>query len=188
MNNKEVHNKWVKICWNKGFILHTIISIYIMYEFCIQIVYIMFMMHIFCRSELMHTKCIQYVCIQNVSRILTKQNLAGIVLLILFPKCIQKFVKMWYTFCIHSVYILYIPVVCILYNFCIQNVYAVSVWEGATTTSAFYWDTISLKIVSQGWRVPPADENLFTARCKPSLHIPRGYYYYLLSLLLLLLS
>ena len=74
MNNKEVHNKWVKICWNKGFILHTIISIYIMFEFCIKIVYIMFMMYIFCRSELMHTKFIQNVCIQNVSRILAKQN------------------------------------------------------------------------------------------------------------------
>ena len=55
-------------------------------------------------------------------------------LLTLYIKCIQKLVQMWYTFCIHSVYILYTLVIYILYNFCIQNVYTVSVWpEGQNT-------------------------------------------------------
>ena len=49
------------------------------------------------------------------------QNLADIVHLILYTKCIQKLVEMWYT-----------SVVYILYNFCIQNVYTVFVWETST--------------------------------------------------------
>ena len=73
----------------------------------------MFMTYALSRSELMYTKCIQNVCIQNVSHILTNvciqnfvciQSLAGIALLILYIKCIQKFVKIWYTFCIDQVY------------------------------------------------------------------------------------
>ena len=72
---------------------------------------------------------------QNVSHISTNfcihfiQNLAAIVLLILYRKCIQKFVEMWYTFCIHFIYILHTSVVYILHYFCIQNVYTVSVWD-----------------------------------------------------------
>ena len=62
----EVHNKRFEICWNKGPILHTVICIYILYEICIQIVYIIFTRHTFWTSELMYTKCIQNVCIQSV--------------------------------------------------------------------------------------------------------------------------
>ena len=47
---------------------------------------------------------IQNVCIYTkyISHFnkLSLQNLAGIVFLILYTKCIQKFVEMWYTFCI----------------------------------------------------------------------------------------
>ena len=108
----EVHNKWVKICWNKGSILHIIICICILYGFCIQIVY-MFMIYALSRSELMYTKCIQ-----NEFRILTN----------LYTFCIQSVYKMfvykmypifWQTF----VYKMYITCqqtfVCILYTiFC----------------------------------------------------------------------
>ena len=74
---------------------------------------------------ILYTKCIHNICIQNVSHISTNfctytfciQNLAGIALLIFYTKYIQKFVEMWYTFCIHFVYILYTSVVYILYNF-----------------------------------------------------------------------
>ena len=143
-----MHNKQVKICWNKASILHAIICIHILYEFCIQIVYIMFMMYTFCRSELtytkcilnvytkciphfnklLYTKCIQNVCIQNVYHISTNnciyfvcKNLAGIVLLILYTKCIQKLVE---RFCTHQLH-----TSCTF--FCIQNVYTVSVWDNS---------------------------------------------------------
>ena len=81
-------------------------------------------MYTFCRSELLYTKCIQNVCMQNVSQISTNlytfciQKLAAIVLLILYTKCAYKSLSK----CgVHFVYI--------LYNFCVQNVYTVSVWE-----------------------------------------------------------
>ena len=72
---------------------------------------------------ILYTKCIHNICIQNVSHISTNfctytfciQNLAGIALLIFYTKYIQKFVEMWYTFCIHFVYILYTSIVYILY-------------------------------------------------------------------------
>ena len=141
----------------KGFIPHTVICTYILYEFCIHIVY-MFMMYTFCRSQLMHTECIQNVfrnstnfCMHFVWKIYTKriqnvyithfnkrlytfsiQNLADIVLLILYKKYIPKLVEMWSIFCIHAVYILHTSVVHILCNFCIQDVYAVSVCVGTS--------------------------------------------------------
>ena len=100
-----LHKKRVKICWNKGSILHTIICIYILYEFCIQIVYMIFMTYPFCRSELMFAKFIQNVCIQNVSHYtFCIQSFATIALLILYTKCIQTFVQMWYTFSIRRGY------------------------------------------------------------------------------------
>ena len=55
------------------------------------------------------------------------QNSGGIVLLILYGKCTQKFVEMRYTICIHFVYISHTSVVYILHNFCIQTVYTISV-------------------------------------------------------------
>ena len=125
-------------------------------SFCIQlwiqIVYIMFMMYTFCRSELIYKKCIQNVCIQNVSHISTnfcihfvykmytkciqnvciqnvshistnfcihfvyKQNLADIVLLILYTKYLQKLVEMQYTFC--SIHLVEMQ-----YTFCTHFVY-----------------------------------------------------------------
>ena len=75
-----------------------------------QIVYIIFMMYTFCRSELMYTKWIYTKCIPNFDKLLHTfciyliKNLAAKVLLILFTKCIQKFVKMWYAFCTHQLY------------------------------------------------------------------------------------
>ena len=72
---------WAIACATcQGLILHTIICIHILYEFCIQIVY---MIYTFCTSELMCIKCIQNGYIQNVSYISTN-------------------------FCIHFAYILYI--------------------------------------------------------------------------------
>ena len=122
MINQEGHNKQVKTCSNKTSILRTIISIYIMYELCIQIVYIMFMIYTFCSSELMYTICIQNVCIQNVSHILTnffihfiyKIQLAQLFWL-LYTKCIQNFVKIWDTFCIHQLYTSCTSFVCKMY-------------------------------------------------------------------------
>ena len=150
-----MYNKWVKICWNKKSILHTVICISVLYEFCIKMLYIMFMMHAFCRSELMYTKCIQNVCIQNVSHISTKFCMQNVY----YKMCVYKmYTTFWQTFAyilytklswhssfdfvykmysykslskcgIHFIYIFCTSVVYILYNFCIQNVYTGSVWE-----------------------------------------------------------
>ena len=79
----------------------------------------------------MYTNCLYIKCIPRFDKLLYTfciQNLAGVVLLILHTKCIQGFVEIWHTFCIHFVYILYTSVVFIFYNLCIQNVYTVSVW------------------------------------------------------------
>ena len=76
----------------------------------------------------MYTKRFYTECIPHFDKLLYTfciQNLAGIVVLILYIKCIQKFSKM----CIHFVYILCTSVVYILYNFSIQNLYKVSMWE-----------------------------------------------------------
>ena len=64
-------------------------------------------------------------CIQNVSHISTNfcciQNLAAIVLLILWTKCIQKFAEMWGTFCIHFIYINCIHLEQFLYTKCLHD-------------------------------------------------------------------
>ena len=100
--------------------------------------------------------CIQNVshisinfCIQNVYKMYpTFQQTFVYILLTKFSNhssldfvykmYIEKFVKMCYTFCIHSVYILYTWVAYILNNFCLQNVYTVSMWAGK------HWLNISL--------------------------------------------
>ena len=52
----------------------------------------------------MYTKCIDSYIATKCTYHTFQQNLAGIVLLILYTKCIQKFVEMLYTFCgIHFV-------------------------------------------------------------------------------------
>ena len=90
-----MYNKWVKICWNKESILHTVICIYVLYELCIKMLYIMLMMHAFCRSELMYTKCIQ-----NVSHISTKFCIQNVY----YKMCVYKmYTTFWQTFA----YILY---------------------------------------------------------------------------------
>ena len=143
-----MHNKWVKLCWNKGSILHTNICIYILYQFCIQIVFIMFMMYTFwpIRIDLYktYTKCLYTKCNPHYGKLLywfCIQNLAGIVLLILCTKYFvykfswhssfdfvyKKLVEMSYTFCIHFVYISCIHLVQFLYTKCM---YTVSVWDG----------------------------------------------------------
>ena len=131
-----MHNKWVKICQNKGSILHTIICRYILYEFCIQIVYIMFMMYVWGRSELMHTKCIQNVCIQNVPHILTNfciQDIYKMFVYKMYTTFRQTFIYISYAkFSWHNsfdfVYTMYTKVcrnmVYILYTFCINQLYA----------------------------------------------------------------
>ena len=67
-------------------------------------------------------------CIQNVHKIYPTfwQTLwAATFLFIRYKKNMQKFVKMWDTFCIHFLSILHTSVVYILYNFCIQPVYMI---------------------------------------------------------------
>ena len=88
-----MHKKQVKIYWNVGSILYTIICLYILYYFCIQIqvVYIIFMMYIFVD---------QNVCIQNVQY---------------YTKCFYK--KMYPTFRQNFVYILYTIFSCHSFNF-----------------------------------------------------------------------
>ena len=104
----------------------------------------MFMMYTFCRSELMYTKCIQNVCIKNVSRILRNfctQNVYKMFVYKMYPTFRQTFVyilctnfswhssfdfvyKMYTKVCGNVGYILYtfcIHFVYILYNFCIQK-------------------------------------------------------------------
>ena len=56
-----MHKTRVKMCWIVGSILHAVICIHILYEPCIDIVYIGFMIYTFCRSEVMYIKCIQNV-------------------------------------------------------------------------------------------------------------------------------
>ena len=127
-----MYNKWVKICWNKESILHTVICIYVLYEFCIKMLYIMFMMHAFCRSELCMQnvykmyptfrqnfvykmyiiKCVYAKCILHFDKLLHKfciQDWAGIVLLILYTKCIatkvyQNVVYILHTFSVNQLY------------------------------------------------------------------------------------
>ena len=131
-----MHNKQVVIFWNKGSILHAIICIYILYEFCIQIVYIIFTMYTFCRSELMslciqnlykmyptfwqtfvykmYTKCIQNVYLQNVSHISTNfciQNVYKMYTKCLFTKCIPHFDKLLYTKCVQNFWGLWVSFV-----------------------------------------------------------------------------
>ena len=78
--------------------------------FCIQNLYKIFVYKMYMTfDKLLYTFCIQ--------------NLADIVLLILHTKHIQKFVKMWYTFCIHFVYILHTFSIHQLYTSCAIFVY-----------------------------------------------------------------
>ena len=134
--------------------MHTIIYICILYGFCMQIVYKMFMMYTFwyitidvykmhtkCLykkciphfDKLLYTKCIQNVCMQNVYHISTNfcinfviKNVAG-----MYTKCIQSLSTCGIHFVYIFVYILYTSVAYILYNQCIQNVNTVSVWESS---------------------------------------------------------
>ena len=109
--------------------------VYILYVFCTQIVYIVLMMHTFCRSELMYTKCIQ----DAYKMYPIFQQTFVYILYINFNchssfnlKCIQKFVEMvgyiLHTSCIHFVYIHQLQPY-ILYNFCTQNVHKISIRE-----------------------------------------------------------
>ena len=89
-----MNNKRVVIFWNKGSILHTIICLYILYEFCIQIVYIIFTMYTFCRSELMS------LCIPNLYKTyptFRQTFVYKIYTKCLFTKCIPHFDKFLYT-------------------------------------------------------------------------------------------
>ena len=97
---------------NARSILHNIICIFILYEFCIQFVHIIFMMSTFCRSE---TKCIQNVCVENVSRILTKfvyilytkfscRRSSFNVVYKKFTEVCQNVVYVFHIFCIHQLY------------------------------------------------------------------------------------
>ena len=101
--------------------LHAIICIYILYEFCIQIVYITFMMYTFGRSELKYTKCTQNVCIQNVSHISTNFCIHFVYKMYtksLCTKCIPHFDKLLYRKCIQNVFIQNVPHIST--NFCMH--------------------------------------------------------------------
>ena len=89
----------------------------------------MFMTYTFCRSELMHTKCLQNVCIQHVAipyfciHFVYKLQLAQF-----FQFCIQNAFKacrnvayILYIFCIHFLYISCIALVQFLYTKCIHS-------------------------------------------------------------------
>ena len=75
----------------------------------------------------MYTKCLYKKCIPHFDKLFYTfciQNLAAVVLLILYTKYIKKFVEMWDTFCIYFVYFLYIfciYLVQFLYTKCIQS-------------------------------------------------------------------
>ena len=65
-----------------------------MYEFCIQInVYDVHFLYIRTDVYKMYTKCIPHF--NKLLYTFCIQNLAGIVLLILYTECIQRFVEMW---------------------------------------------------------------------------------------------
>ena len=69
-------------------------------------------MYDFCRWELMYTKCIQNVCIQNISHISTNfctHFEYKMYAKCLYTKCIPHFDKLLYAKCIQNV--------------CVQNVY-----------------------------------------------------------------
>ena len=108
MIKQEMNNKRVVIFWNKGSILHTIICLYILYEFCIQIVYIIFTMYTFCRSELMS------LCIPNLYKTYLTFR--------------QTFVYKISTKFIQNVYLQNVSHIST--NFCIQNVYKISEVSG----------------------------------------------------------
>ena len=71
------------------------------------------MMYTFCTSKLMYTKCIENVCIQNVSHISTnfcihfayKMYTKYIQNICIYTKCTPHFDKLLYTKCIENVYI-----------------------------------------------------------------------------------
>ena len=69
----------------------------------------------------MYTKCIPHF--DKLLYTLCIQNLAVIVLLTLYTKCLQKFVEMWDIFCIHFVIISCIHLVQFLYTKCIHDFY-----------------------------------------------------------------
>ena len=76
----------------------------------------------------MYTKCFYTKCIphfENFLYMFCKQSLAVIVLLILYIKACQK---MWYTFCIHFVYISCIHLVQFVYTKCIHR-FRVSIYN-----------------------------------------------------------
>ena len=136
------HKKSFKIYWNKGSIQHKNVCIYILYEFYIQIVFIMFMMYTFCTSEFMYTKCLQNVCIQNVSHILTNfclQNVCKVYPIFrqtfiyilhakfswrssfdfvykIYTKVCLNVIYTSYTFCIHQLYTSCTIFVCKMYT------------------------------------------------------------------------
>ena len=67
----------------------------------------------------MHTKCIPHFNKRLYTFYIKK--LAAKDILVLYSKCIQKFVKMWDTFCIHFVYISCIHLVQLLFAKCIYT-------------------------------------------------------------------
>ena len=101
----------------------------------------MFMRYTFCSSELMYTKCVQNVCVQNYT---TFPQTFVYILYTKFSWHISfDFIYKRYTnVCRNVVYILYtfcIATFCIhqLYKCCIQNVYTVFVWDESTSFDTF---------------------------------------------------
>ena len=105
---------------------NTIICIYILYEFCIQIVYTTFMM--FFLSELIYTKFIQNSCVPTFRQtcvyiLYTKFKWNGSFNFVrkMYTKICRNGVHNLYTFCIHFAYISCIHLVQFLYTKCIHN-------------------------------------------------------------------
>ena len=106
-----------------GSILHTIICIYLLYESCIQTVYIIFLIYIFVDqmyTKCLHTKCLYTKCIPYFSKLVytfCMQNLVVIVLSILYKVCWMGYkfcIRQFYTSCTIFVYQIYTQFLCIV--------------------------------------------------------------------------
>ena len=104
-----------------------------MYEFCLQILYIVLMMWTYCRSRFMYKKCMQDVYKmyptfrQTFAYILYKKlsyHSSFCIIYIMYTKVCWNVRHILY---IYIVYILYKLIIYILHNFCIQNTYMISV-------------------------------------------------------------
>ena len=94
--------------------------VYILYVFCIQIVYIVLMMYPFCRLELMYKNCIQDIC-----KIYTTCRQTFVYILFTNFNCHSSFnfvYKMYTKVCRNVGYISYASCIHFVYSSCIHLV------------------------------------------------------------------